>query len=138
MANKRRLLVVDDEPMIRELMEDALTGPAWEITTASDALDALTKARALRPFFIITDIQMPSYGKGTDMIRALRLEKAIAATPIIVLTGMEPERARKLLPPNDARVHLLIKPPDFSRILAIIKEMTGMDKDSSPDAVSSF
>lgn len=132
MSNKRRLLIVDDEPMLLTLMEDNLAGPAWEITTANNALDALMKARDLRPFFIITDVQMPTYGKGTDMIRALRLEKTIAATPIIVITGMDPERAKKLVPPDDARVRLLTKPADFSRILAIIKEMTGVDKDAPP------
>jgi len=129
MASKRRLLIADDEPMILEVMQDALTGPAWDITTASDAMDALMKARELRPFFIITDIQMPSYGKGTDMIRALRMEKAIAATPLIVLTGMDPERAKRLLPADDARLRLLTKPPDFARILSIIKELTGVSKD---------
>ena len=131
MANKRRLLIADDEPMILDIMKDSLAGSAWEIETAANALDALMKARDLRPFFIITDIQMPAYGKGSDMIRALRLEKAIAATPIIALTGMDPERARKLLPADDTRVRLLSKPPDFPRILAIIKEMTGVEKDAS-------
>jgi CheY-like chemotaxis protein len=129
MASKRRLLIADDEPMILEVMKDSLSGPAWDITTASDAMDALMKARELRPFFIITDIQMPSYGKGTDMIRALRMEKAIASTPLIVLTGMDPERARRLLPVDDARLRLLTKPPDFARILSIIKELTGVSKD---------
>lgn len=132
MANRRRLLIADDESMILDIMTDNLCGAAWEITTATNALDALIKARDLRPFFIITDIQMPSFGKGTDMIRALRQEKVIATTPIIVLTGMDPERAKKLLPPNDALLHLLNKPPDFPRILAIIKEMTGVEKDAEP------
>ena len=130
MSSKRRLLIVDDEPMILEILESSLSGPAWEITTASNAIDALMKARELRPFFIITDIQMPTYGKGTDMIRALRLEKAIAATPILVLSGMEPDRAQKLIPADDTRVRFLSKPPDFSRILAVIKEMTHVDKDT--------
>lgn len=131
MTAKRRLLIADDEEMIREIMKENLAGPAWEIATANDALDALMKARDIRPFFIITDIQMPSYGKGTDMIRALRQEKVIASTPLIVLTGMDPERAKKLLPPGDERLRLLSKPPDFARILAIIKEFTGVDKDDA-------
>lgn len=131
MASKRRLLIADDESMILDIMKDNLSGPAWEITTATNALDTLMKARELRPFFIITDVQMPSFGKGTDMIRALRQEKVIAATPIIVLTGMDPERAKRLLPPADPLLRLLSKPPDFSLILSIIKEMTGVEKDAA-------
>lgn len=131
MTRKRRLLVVDDEPMVLDIMSSALASPAWEIETASNALDALMKARDSRPFFIITDIQMPAYGKGTDMIRALRLERAIADTPILVLTGIDQERAKKLLPPGDALVRLHGKPPDFPRILSAIKEMTGVEQDET-------
>ena len=127
MAQKRCLLMVDDEPMILTLLGDALASPAWEIETASDALQALMKARELRPFLIISDIQMPDYGKGTDMVRALRQEKATASIPVIVLTGMEPERARPLLPMGDERVRLIHKPPDFARILTLIRELTGVD-----------
>ncbi|OGR94077.1 MAG: hypothetical protein A2V88_14485, partial [Elusimicrobia bacterium RBG_16_66_12] len=106
---------------------EALASPAWEISTASDALQALMKARELRPFCIVSDVQMPAFGKGTDMIRALRQEKAISATPVIVLTGMEFERAKRLLPPNDSKVRLLNKPPDFGLILTFIQELTGVD-----------
>lgn len=134
MAQKRRLLIADDEPMILHLLVDALASPAWEIVTATNALETLMKARDLRPFCIVSDIQMPAYGKGTDMIRALRLEKAISHTPVILLTGMDPERAQNLLPPNDARVRLLVKPPDFPKIFALIKEMTGVDKEAAGPA----
>lgn len=127
MAEKRRLLLVDDDPMILSLVGEALASPAWEISTASDALQALMKARELRPFCIVSDVQMPLYGKGTDMLRALRQEKAIADTPVIVLTGMDIERARRLLPPSDTKVRLLNKPPNFNQILAFIKELTGVD-----------
>ena len=127
MANKRRLLIADDEPMILGIMESALAGPAWEITTAQNALDALMKARDLRPFLIITDVQMPSFGKGTDMVRALRKEKATATTPVIVMTGMDLQRAQALLPQNDPYTRLIGKPPDFDKIEALIRELAGVD-----------
>jgi CheY-like chemotaxis protein len=127
MQGKRRLLLADDDPNILLLLEGALASPAWEIVTASDALEALMKARDLRPFMIITDVQMPAFGKGTDMLRALRLEKATSVTPVIVLTGMDLDRVRALLPPNDPHVRLFAKPPDFNRLLPTIQEMTGVD-----------
>ena len=131
MPNKRRLLLVDDDPAILSVLEEALSSPAWQIETANDALQALMKARDLRPFLIVSDVQMPAYGKGSDMLRALRLEKATASIPVIVLTGMEMEKARLLLPPGDAKVRLINKPPDFARILGLIRELTGVDANAA-------
>ena len=113
--------------MILSVLEGCLTCPSWQIETATDALQALMKARDLRPFCILTDVQMPSYGRGTDMLRALRMEKATATTPVIILTGMNLERVKPLIAPNDARVRLFNKPPNYDLIVGAIKELTGID-----------
>ena len=127
MPAKRILLLVDDDSSILSMLEGALESPAWQIETASDALAALMKARDLRPFLIVTDVQMPMYGKGTDMLRALRLEKATATTPVIVLTGMDLKKVAPMLPENDTRIKLFNKPPDFDLLIAAIHEMSGVD-----------
>lgn len=124
---QRRLLVVDDDPMILGAMEAGLGHGPWQFETASDAMTAFVKARDLRPFMIISDVQMPSFGKGTDMVRAIRKEKATASTPILVMTGMDLARARALIDPNDPLTRLICKPPDFDKIEQIIKEMSGVD-----------
>lgn len=132
MAPVRRLLVADDDPMILMAMQAGLGDGPWAIETASDAMEAFIKARDLRPFLIITDVQMPSYGKGTDMVRALRKEKATEATPVIVMTGMDLARAAALLPADDPRTRLIGKPPDFPRIEALIRELAGVDPKARP------
>lgn len=132
MSDKRILLIVDDDPMIVATLEAALSNSNWDIETANDALQAFMKARDLRPFLIVTDVQMPAYGKGSDMVRALRMEKATMLTPVIVLTGMELSRAKRLLPPDDARIQVFNKPPDFDAILLAIKELTGVDPSAAP------
>lgn len=126
-AMNRRLLVVDDDPMILAAMEAGLGDGPWQFETASDAMSAFIKARDLRPFLIITDVQMPSFGKGTDMVRALRKEKATASTPVIVMTGMDLARAQALLPAGDPHTRLIGKPPDFDKIEALIRELAGVD-----------
>ncbi len=123
----RRLLIVDDDPLIVRYLSEALASPAWEVVAASDAMNAFMLARDLRPFMILTDVQMPSYGSGPDMVKALRREKVLANTPVLVITGMQPERAQKLLAPDDARVRLMSKPPDIDAIFRVIKELTGVD-----------
>jgi two-component system response regulator PrrA len=127
MASMRRLLVVDDDPMILAAMEAGLGHGPWAFDTASDAMSAFVKARDTRPFLIITDVQMPTFGKGTDMVRALRKEKATSQTPVIVMTGMDLARARALLPQDDPLTRLIGKPPDFVKIEALIRELAGVD-----------
>ncbi len=127
MTASRRLLVVDDDPLIVRFLSEALSSPAWEILTASDAMNAFMLARDRRPFMILTDVQMPSYGSGTDMVKALRQEKVLSSTPVLVITGMDLARAQKLLPEGDARVRLMGKPPDIEAIFAAIKDLTGVD-----------
>ena len=61
----RRLLIVDDDPMILAAMEAGLGDGPWTIETASDAMSAFIKARDLRPFLIISDVQMPSADDGS-------------------------------------------------------------------------
>ena len=124
---KRRLLIVDDDTNTLDILSANLASPDWEIETALDAMSAFLKARETRPFLIITDIRMPTFGKGTDMVRALRKEKVLAKTPVIVLTGIDPEQARSLMPREDPNVRLLLKPPDFDALTALIREMGGLD-----------
>jgi len=123
---KRRLLIVDDDSGMLDILSRTLADPDWEIELAGDAMSAFIKAREARPFLIITDIEMPMFGKGSDMLRALRKEKVLAKTPVIVLTGDSPARARELLAPGDPNMRLLIKPPDFSVLRALIREMGGL------------
>lgn len=123
---KRRLLIVDDDSNTLDILSSNLASPDWEIETALDAMSAFLKARDIRPFLIITDIRMPTFGKGTDMVRALRKEKVLAHTPVIVLTGIDPEQARALMPEGDPNIRLLIKPPDFDALAALVREMGGL------------
>lgn len=126
-AMTRRLLIVDDDPMILAAMEAGLGGGPWTIETACDAMSAFIKARDLHPFLIITDVQMPTFGTGTDMVRALRKERASAATPVIVMTGIDLARAKAMLPGEDPYTRFIGKPPDFPKIEALIREMSGVD-----------
>ena len=54
-----RVLVVDDEAMLADLLSQALRHEGWETATAKDGLDALAKASSFRPDVVILDVQMP-------------------------------------------------------------------------------
>lgn len=82
---RKRILVVDDEPSIRHLLRDAISGPETEIILAEDAERALIAAEALGPLeLVVTDIYMP----GMDGLElAGHLASRGKATRFLFLSG---------------------------------------------------
>jgi CheY-like chemotaxis protein len=83
-AAPRRVLVVDDEADLRQILADRLEGEGYEVLTAGDGLEALAQVRAAAPACIILDLKMPRLG-GLDALVALR--RAAPGAQLIVLTG---------------------------------------------------
>lgn len=81
-----RILVIDDEPINHQLVSHALESLHAELHFASNGNEGLSKARALKPDAIITDVMMPDIS-GYEVTRILRREQNFAATPILVLTA---------------------------------------------------
>ena len=76
-ANRSRVLVVDDDPLSRKLLEEVLDSAGYEVDGASDGHEALGRVRVHRPDVVVTDWQMPKMDgltlcrilKGTDETR---------------------------------------------------------------------
>ncbi len=79
-----RILIVDDEPEIREELAEYLTGKGYRVIVAGDGPEGLAKFRAEPCDLAITDMKMPGMA-GDEVIRHLR---GIAPElPVVVLTG---------------------------------------------------
>ncbi len=85
-----RILVVDDEPHIVELVRYNLLQEGFDVVTAADGGEALARARDARPDLIILDIMLPSVD-GLEVCRRIRRESAV---PIIMLTARDGEVER--------------------------------------------
>src|SRR5881397_519708 len=66
-----RLLVVDDEPNIRELLSASLRYAGFEVATAADGQQALALAASFRPDLLVLDVMMPGLD-GFGVVRRLR------------------------------------------------------------------
>lgn len=81
-----RILVVDDEKALSDLLAQALRYHGWELATANNGWEALDLARHYQPDAVILDIQMP----GLDGIETLaRLRKAQPRLPVLFLTARD-------------------------------------------------
>lgn len=92
---KQRILVVDDEPEILELVEFNLKQAGFTVTTADDGAEALKKIRAQIPDLIILDVMLPEMD-GLEVCKSLRNDPATAQLPIIMLTAKAAEVDRVL------------------------------------------
>ncbi len=81
-----RILVVDDEPHIRDVVGAYLEREGHEVTGAADGQGALDRARADRPDLIVLDVMLPGRS-GFDVLRDLRAEGSPAA--VILLTARD-------------------------------------------------
>ena len=81
-----RVLVVDDDPSIRGLLEYALSIEGLDVTTASDGARGIAQAKAARPDVILLDVMMPKLD-GFAVARRLRADADLKAIPIILLTA---------------------------------------------------
>jgi len=81
-----RLLVVDDEPNILELLSVALRFHGFEVATATNGLEAVTTARSFRPDLVVLDVMMPELD-GFEVVRRLRGEGT--RVPVLFLTAKD-------------------------------------------------
>ena len=86
----QKILIADDEPDILEIIEYNLKNEGYEVYTASNGDEALTKAKHLKPDLIILDIMMPRK-TGIEVCEILRSQPAFKNTLIIFLTALSDE-----------------------------------------------
>ena len=87
MPSVARILVVDDEPKIVQLVRDYLERAGFAVSTARDGDEALMRAHQERPDLIVLDLGLPGFD-GLEVTRRLRRESGV---PIIMLTARDDE-----------------------------------------------
>ena len=81
-----RVMLVDDEPVIRELVQAMLEGGGVEVRCVESGTRALQEAHAFQPHLMLLDIVMPGLD-GLAVLRLLRADPALAGVPVHMLTA---------------------------------------------------
>jgi phosphate regulon transcriptional regulator PhoB len=90
-----RVLIVEDEPDIRELVVHHLKREGYQVSAAASGEDALRQVRAAPPDLVLLDLMMPAMD-GLEVCRRLRQDPATASLPIVMLTAKGDEVDRVL------------------------------------------
>lgn len=116
-----RILLADDSPGIIDALTDILEARGYEIASVGDGLKLIDKARSWLPHLIIADLMMPgSY--GSTACKTLQADPATARIPVIFLTAVSEDQARRLVP-DSLKARVLTKPMDVPLLLATIQEL---------------
>jgi DNA-binding response OmpR family regulator len=86
-VNRGRVLVVDDEPMVRDTLGQFLAEEGYVVDTAIDGNDALDRVRAAKPDAILLDLMMPGMN-GRQFLQALRDDPEYQQVPVLIMTAV--------------------------------------------------
>src|SRR4029078_12115385 len=103
------ILVVDDHPTNRAFLVTLLSNAGHHLHAAADGAEALAVVRAALPDLVIADVLMPTMD-GYEFVRQLRLDQAIAHTPVVFYAATYLEQEAQALAHDCGVAHVLVKP----------------------------
>ena len=129
-TDKKKILVVDDEPHVVTYLETLLHDNGYETISASDGKEGIEKVRSEKVDLVCLDISMPEHS-GIRFYRNLKDDSGLSAIPVVIVTavtgyGGDPEpfkrfiSTRKHVPPPEA---FLSKPIDKQEFLDTIAKI---------------
>lgn len=118
-ANEPLVLVVDDYKDARDLYAETLLVLGFRVVTAGNGVEAVEKARALRPDVILMDLSLPCID-GWEATRQLKADDLTRHIPVVALTGHAPEYAAERAKSAGCD-RLLIKPALPDQVVAEVR-----------------
>lgn len=117
------ILAVDDSASMRQMVAFTLKGAGYDVTEASDGVEALNAAKSNKFNLVITDINMPNMD-GIALTKELRTLPDYKFTPILTLTT-ESTAEKKQEGKAAGATGWIVKPFDPEQLLATIKKVLG-------------
>lgn len=127
-VGSKKVLLVEDDPSVRELLRVLLEGEGYEIIEAKDGLDGLLKAEFQRPDLMILDLMMPEV-EGERVIEQWTSDDVLSKIPLIVVSGKYDALGRV----KDAigQDNVFAKPFEPTRLLDRVGELIGHPSEDS-------
>jgi CheY-like chemotaxis protein len=119
----KKILIVDDDPDVRQGMHVRLRGSGYDTCFAADALSSIAVARKEAPDLIVLDLGLPA-GDGFLVMERLNRHPFLGVIPIIVVSARDARANRERAIRAGANAYLQ-KPVDNAELLAVIRKALG-------------
>jgi DNA-binding response OmpR family regulator/anti-sigma regulatory factor (Ser/Thr protein kinase) len=120
------ILIVDDAPEGRNLLERLLASEGYTLAFAGDGVEALAKAATLTPDLILMDVMMP-HMNGFEVCQRLRADSVLAKVPVILITALD-DRAARLHGLEVGADDFVTKPFDEVELLTRVRTITQVNR----------
>lgn len=117
----KRILIVDDEHVIVEVLRDVLQEEGYEVLAAMDGMQATMQAIKHKPALILLDISMPA-GGGIAVYNRLKQSIETQSIPVIFLTAMPPADIAQQLP-FSKNITIFRKPFKQKELIELVKKV---------------
>jgi DNA-binding response OmpR family regulator len=128
--SEKKILVVDDDPDVRQLLEVCLRGAGYAVSFATDGLSCLMQAQHTHPDVVILDLGLPA-GDGMTALKRLRASSKLAGLPVIVLSARDEERWAPAALEAGANLYFR-KPVHRETLLAALEQVLGETRPGQP------
>ncbi len=118
----RKILFVDDEPVVATLMRKRIESRGFLVEIAHDGASALEKAKAWQPDFILLDVIMPGMD-GFETCRRLKAMKETAHIPVVLFTAAQ--ETRLVATAQEAGAAKVVQKPFVEQVFKAIAEILG-------------
>jgi len=116
-----KILIAEDDEMMRELLFSFITDLGHEVTTAENGQELVKYAMTDRPDLIVTDMHMPEM-RGDSMIAMIDMYPPLAGIPVVMVTGATDGDLIDAGIPEG--IPILHKPLDFEKLTAEIRKVS--------------
>lgn len=117
------VLVIEDDPDQRRLLERMLVGSGWKVATAPDGETGFASAKNHPPDAIVLDVMMPRLN-GYQTCRQLKADPVTAAIPVVMCTSKD-QPADQYWATEVGADAFLAKPVDIQRLAQMLERLTG-------------
>lgn len=121
--DKKRILIVDDEGDLRNMLKFRLEAMNYDVSEAADGQEGLDKSRSEKPDLIILDLMLPRID-GFKVCRMLKFDERHKHIPIIMFTARAQEKDREIGKEMGADAYIA-KPFEPEALMRKIKELLG-------------